>query len=158
MSSVDRELRQVLAELSLVSHVSAVSLDAKTPPDASDDIGGKRPAGGIDRRDERKDGVYEVETGVYEEMTFTLKSADHYRRRVASATTDHALREILADAERSLAAFKRQPMPSGDPEFGSPMWKHWVAASPLSDGEIAHKFRVTRQYVNRVRNQYRDAA
>lgn len=158
--SIEQQLRQVVAQLELVSHVNAVALDSSGGRDTSDDIGGKRPSGGVDRRDERRDGVYEVGPGEFEEMTFTLKSADHFRRRMASARTDHAMRIILDDAERALKAWRFQPKhrPDSEPDRASPLWKHWVGSCGLSDGEIARKYGVTRQYVNRIRNQYREAA
>lgn len=146
--SVERELRNVIARLELVSHVSAVSLES-SDRDTSDDIGGQRPPGGLERKDERRDGVYDGQ-----ELFFTLKSADHFKRRLETAHTDRALRQILEDAQRSLAAFQRTPI-GGEPPRCDPQWKRWVAESNEADGAIAFRHGVSRQYVNRIRNAYR---
>ena|SRR6185437_3154573 len=142
------QLGTVLANLELCSHVSAVNLDPSSR-DAGEDIGGKRPPGGIDRREDRERDAPRV-----------LHSAEHFRRRLARARTQRALDAILADAEAALSAFRRQPAPKDKehPMPGDFNFKRWVAESPLEDREIARKCGVTRQYVSKVRRQYRGAA
>lgn len=156
--SLEQQLRQTIAELDLVSHISAISLDT-SGRDTSDDIGGRRPTGatgdGRKSRDRSENGGGSFYEGPHE---FPLKSADHFRKRASKAFSEHAMQKVLDDARASLEAWKRRPLPTGEPEYGSPQWKHWVAQSPLPDGDIARKFNVSRQYVNRIRTQYRDAA
>ncbi len=138
-----RELRQVLAELELVSQVSAVNYGSSGGGDQGEDIGGRRPGGGVDAKDDRQQG-------------HALKSAEHFRRRIAKAHSERAFEAILADAKRSLEAHRRQPPPSDRPELSSPQWKRWAASSDLPPREIARIYNVSRQYVERVRARYRD--
>lgn len=149
LESVERRLRQVLAELELVSHVPAVNLDPLTRETSGEGIGGKRPPGGIDRRDDRRDD---------DDHHHPQKSVDHFRRRLAHARTDEQRALILTDAEAALAAWKRQPAASTEPAYGSPQWKRWVAESKLSHQQVADKFGISRSYVAKVRKQYREAA
>ncbi len=138
------ELRQVLAELELVSQVPAVNLESSR--DMGEDIGGKRPPGGEDHGGDR-------------EIGWPLKSVTYFRRRMAKAHTAGALEAILEDARTSLDAAKRQPAPEDKehPMPGDYNWKRWVSESSLSDVEIARKCSVSRQYINRIRGQYREA-
>lgn len=138
------ELAQVLAELELVSHVSAAR-PGSSSRDEGEDIGGRRPPGGIDRGDDR-------------EREHLQKSAEHFRRRLARARTNEHVETILADARTALAAWRRQPAPTGEPEYGTPQWKRWVAESELSSSEIARKYCVSGQYIRRIRALYRGAA
>jgi hypothetical protein len=110
--SLERDLREVIARLEMVSHVSAVSLES-SGRDTSDDIGGKRPPGGLDHAGDR-------------EADWLLKSADHYRRRAARAHTERALQAILQEALASLHAWQHQT-PSVNPVWGSFEWKRQIA-------------------------------
>lgn len=147
--TIRAELLQVLAELDLVSHVPALDYESKreNKGSVSDDRspGGKRPRGGADRKDDR-------------EREYSLKSADHFRRRLARAHSQRTLEVILEEAKAALAAWRRQPAPTGEPEYGSPQWKRWVAESKLPSSEIARKYGVSGQYIRRIRALYRDAA
>ncbi len=143
--SLEGELLQVLLELEMCSHVAAVNLEP-SGRDAGEDIGGKRPPGGVDRREDA------------ERMPGRMpKSAEHFRRRADRARTDYARAQVLTDARAALAAFRRQPAPRDKehPMPGDYNWKRWVAESRLSDSEIARKCSVKRQYVNKVRRSYR---
>ncbi len=142
--TVQGELRQVLAQLELVSQVSAVNLDP-TAWDTSESIGGNRPSGGINRKDDRQD-------------DWPLKSVEHFHRRVAKARSEYQLGLILKDARVALEAATRQPPPSGEPLVSSPQWKRWVAETGLSLGDVARKCGVSKSYVQKIRRQYRDAA
>ena len=147
-----RVIAQVLAELELCSHVSAVNLDPSSH-DAGEDIGGKRPPGGIDRREDRfRDPAHK--RGEPERV---LRSAQHFREQLARGKPAGV---VLDDALQALSAWRRQP-PPGDKEHPMPgdfNWKRWVSESALSDVEIARRCFVSRQYVHRVRVKYRDAA
>lgn len=149
---VEQRLRQVLAQLELVSQVSAANVGS-SHRDMSDDIGGNRPPGGIDTRDERRD---------TEEQVYKLKSAAHFRRRMGRARTEYALREILADAERSLEAWKRTP-PNPNPEWGSFAWKrqiaHEVESGQRTVESARHHYSIGRSTVYRYVSMYgREAA
>jgi len=139
------QLRQAIAKVSLLSQVPAASLETAAKS-TDDDIGGRRPSGGIANKDDFQIG-------------YALKSAEYFRRRLARARTPRAITELLSEAEATLEAWKRAPIPEGQPpEFGSPQWKRWIAESPLDGGELARTFSVTRQYIHQIRTQYRDAA
>lgn len=149
-----RELRQVLTELELVSHVPAVNYDPLPRRTADESPGGKKPRGGVDRKDDHQGG-------------FALKSVEHFRRRLDGALarnvlreqageppSDRALEAILADARAALAAHRRQPAPPDRPAISSPQWKRWVAESDLSAAKIGSLYNVSRSYVERVRARY----
>lgn len=140
-----RQLKQTIAELEMCSHVSAVSLDS-SGRDSGEDVGGKRPPGGVDRKDDKSREGHK------------LKSAEHYRRRAAKARSESALRAILKDAKESLEAWKRRPAPRdvGHPMPGDMDWKRWVGESSLSASEIARKCSVSGAYVRKIRAQYRE--
>jgi hypothetical protein len=142
--SLASEIRQALAELELISQVNAMNL-APSGRDAGEDIGGKRPPGGVDYQGDR-------------ELDYPQKSIEHFRRRLRRIRATWQLELLLEDARSSLAAARRQPAPTGEPEYGTPQWKRWVAESPLPSVEIARKYNVSRQYICRLRLLYRDAA
>jgi hypothetical protein len=154
---VEQDLRQVIAELSLLSHVAAASTGTSTR-DAGESIGGKRPPGGIDRREDRQ----RAEIGVTkdDQPDRILRSAEHYRRRAERAHSLHTLEQILSEARASLTAWRRQPSSAdkAHPMPGDFNWKRWVAESSLPSSEIARKCSVSKRYVNRVRAIYREAA
>lgn len=144
-----REIRQALAELELVSEVDAVE-PRKGSRDTSEDIGGRWPSGmSKDHPDVRELEDYRA---------WPLKPVAHYRRRVARARSISALEAILKDVRSALERSRRQPAPTdaGHPMPGDSNWKRWVAESSLSATEIARKCSVSKRYVNKVREQYRD--
>lgn len=150
--TLEHEIRQAIAELDLISHVNSVSLDT-SDRDTSDSIGGKRPPGGDQEHPKTAEERSDYRT------SYQLKSASDFRHRLKTAHSEHAKQAILNEARETLAAWKRAPLPTGqDPQFGSPQWKRWVASSDLSAATIAHRFNVSRQYVHRIRRQYREAA
>lgn len=105
------ELLQIIARLETMSHVPAVNLNPQ-PVTTEDGKGGARPRGGIDREDDRQ-------------HDFTLKSADHYRRRLHGCRTVRDVELVLADARQTLAAWARTPEPR-DPEWGSFAWRRQI--------------------------------
>ena len=139
--SARAELQAIVYRIALKSHVGAASMDrvAKSTDDA---IGGRRPSGGIVRKDDR-------------EPEFALKSAEYFAAKSKLCRTDDAISALLSEARKTLDAWERTPIPDGqEPEFGSPQWKRWVAESPLPHIEIARKFNVSRQYVFKIRQGY----
>jgi hypothetical protein len=144
----ERSVEQVLAELEMCSHVSAVNLNPSSR-DAGEDVGGKCPSGGVDRREDRH---RDPEAKPGEERV--LRSAQHFRQQLARGRPASA---VLRDAEASLDAWRRAARPK-NPEKGDPLFKLWLARSSLSAGELVSMFGVTRQYVSKVRIQYREAS
>lgn len=139
------ELAQTIARLHTVSHVNATDFEGRQQGhDTSESMGGKRPPGGIDHQGDR-------------EPDFAQKSAEHFHRRAGRCRTTRDYQLVLNDAQRALNAWQRAPTPT-NPTLDHPRWKHWVAQSLLPDAEIARLYMVSRQYVNRVRRQYRTAA
>lgn len=143
------EIRQAVAELELVSEVGAVE-PGKGSRDTSEDIGGRRPSGVSNDRP----AVRELE----DYRAWPLKPVAHYRRRLEKARSISALEAILKDVRAALERSRRQPAPqdAGHPMPGDSNWKRWVAESSLSATEIARKCFVSKRYVNKVREQYRD--
>src|SRR2546423_46050 len=122
----------------MCSHVSAKNLEPSAR-DAGEDIGGNRPSGGIDRREDRQ--PYEPEPAQPERL---LRSADHFRRELARGRNQF---DILEHAKASLEAWKRQPPPGDDPEYGTPQWKRFIAESPESHGALATRYGCKRSYI-----------
>lgn len=143
MRDLDHEIAQVLAQLSICSEVAAASLGSSARA-SEDDIGGRRPPGGEDHKGNR-------------DPEWALKSAEHFRRRLARAHSERTLTAILADAEAALTAWRRQPASTKDnePEYGSPQWKRYIAESKESHGTLADRFHVERSYIAKIRRQYR---
>jgi hypothetical protein len=143
-SGVARELRQVLAELELVSQVPAVNLES-SGGDAGEDVGGKRPPGGLIGKDDRQD-------------EYPQKSVEHFRRRIARARDERVLALILDDARQALVAARRAPAPTKEmePKRSSPQWKRYVAESEEPSSVLARRFGVSGQYIREVRRKYRD--
>ena len=154
------QLRQTLAELELLSEVSAAQLGPSSRS-AEEDIGGRRPPGGIDRR---ADATYDDDREV---IPIAFKSLDHFKARIRRAETRAKLEDdyeleaelqlVLEDASAALKAWKepRRWQP-GDPEmeFGSTEWKRHVAESEESCGKLAAKWGCSRQYIKEIRDRY----
>lgn len=165
---VDR-LREAVASLSLISHTAAVSYD-KIARDTSESIGGKRPAGTDaeyrprrpkgpriegDAQSEKAWDEFEEELAAWE-ASYHRKTPTYFQRKAVKCRSDRQLELLAVEAEETLAAWRRMPIPAGQPpEFGSPQWKRWVAESPLDGGELSRMFSVTRQYIYLIRKQYR---
>lgn len=144
--TIEHELRQVLAELELCSHINAVNLDPSSR-DSGEDIGGKRPPGGVDRREDRHKPDAKERPTRQDEPERVLRSAQHFREQLARGVRPW---RVLADAKASLVAWKRQPL-ARDPAMGDRGWRRWVAESPESHVEMARKCGCSRQYIREVR-------
>lgn len=145
MSEARRELEQIIARLEVMSHVPAVNLDP-TPAATTDSKGGARPRGGIDRKDDR-------------EPDFALKSADHYRRRLAGAHTEGIVLIILRDARATLRAYTHTPISdSADPKPGDPLFMRWLAKQTGRVEDISHRAGVSRALVYKARDTYGERA
>lgn len=140
-----RALREVIARIDLLSHVPAANM-GRSSRSADDDIGGRRPSGGVVAKDDFA-------------QEFALKSAEHFRRRLMRCHTPQAVTMLLDEARKCLESWKRMPIPDGQPpEFGSPQWKRYIAESVEDPGMLATRFHCTRRYINKIRQGYRDAA
>jgi len=151
--SLRRELKQVICELELCSHVSAVSLDS-SGRDSGEDVGGKRPPGGVDRAEDRVAEPERQKKDLNADRGLP-RSAAHFRRRMAKARTERALEAILADAKRALVAWKRAPRIAA-PVLGDPQWKRFIGESNEPTSALASRYGKTPQYINRVKAEYRD--
>lgn len=129
-------LVNLLHRLELKSHTSAVRIDSD-PVSGGETATGHRPPGGADRRDDRQ-------------PEYWLRSADHYRRRLAKAKSAAAVLMITADVERTLKAWEKAPIPSA-PIPGSPFFRRYVVESDKSVSELARLTGVSRQYLHRLR-------
>lgn len=166
MSDPLAELRQLIAELSLISHTSGVSYDGKMSRDTSESIGGRRPTGG-DREPKPfrpKSGAPEKEWDDWEEeladweACYQRRTPDYFRRE-AERRGVGALEALVVEARETLEAWRRTPIPAGqEPAYGSAQWKRYIADSKEDAGVLATRFSCTRRYINMVRRQYRDAA
>ena len=150
---LERRIANVLARLELISHVSAVNPESSGEgKDTSEDIGGRRPPGGIMHGDD----YARDENGDLE--PYPQRSFAYFRQEFARARTVAARERVLGEAEEALEAARRAPADTGEPEMSSPRWKRWVAESSLSHGDIARKYGCHRSYVKQIRDQYRDRA
>lgn len=107
------ELAQIIARLRTISHVNAIDYEGRSQTsETSESIGGKRPPGGIDRRDDR-------------EPDFRLKSADHFATRAAGCRSISDYRSVLIDAQLALKAWTHPPEQT-NPEWGSLAWRRQI--------------------------------
>jgi hypothetical protein len=131
----------LLARIELCSHAPVANLE-RSGRDATESIGGRRPAGGVNRNDDR-------------ETDFPLKSAEHFRRRLLGARTSTQVALIEQDMLRTLQAFQNPAFPSGlEPEPGTIHWKRRIAESSLSAAELARQHGISARTVHRYRAQY----
>lgn len=131
------QLINLIHRLELKSHASSSVLDVDRV--SSSKPTGNRPAGGIDRRDDREPDCW-------------LRSADHYRRRAEGARSVYAVAKIMADLRKTMVAWERSPLPS-DPVPGDPFFRRYVVESSKSVGELARLHGISRQYLHRLRSQ-----
>lgn len=146
--NLNQELRQTIAELELCSHVSAAQ-PGSTSRSADEDIGGKRPPGGIDRREDRA--IVEHDPKNPERV---LRSADHFKRRLAGAHSERTRLLILEQAKASLAAWREPAPPSKEPVKGEPGWKRFIALSTETYKTLADRYGVSTAYISQVRKDY----
>ncbi len=164
-----RELRQLIARLELISHVSGSAYDGRAPRATDDEPGGQRPPGG--RRDRPRhpgplpgSDALDSELQAYQErrdewdawlISYQRRTPEYFQRQLEDCHTAWRVEKLVTEARETLEAWHRQPMPRGvEPEFGSPQWKRWIAESSLNGGELARKFNVTRQYIYKIRRGY----
>lgn len=139
--SAAKQLRDAILQLEMISQVPA-SRPGHTSKSTDEDIGGRRPSGGIDRADDR-------------EHDFALKSAEHYRRREARCHTDGQRLALLVEVERTLTAWRQTPLVDGKrPAMNDPRWKQWVGECEHTVTELVRWYSCSRQYIHQVRKAY----
>lgn len=172
-----QELRQAVAELSLVSHISALDyqgmVDAK---DTTESKGGRRPPGADGEFKPRKPRHPGPDASEKELATFdgkmTAFQTEHdswlacYQRKTPSwfsgqverCETEYRLVALADEARDVVDAWRRMPLPAG----GEPVsmreshWKRWVGemlADPKSGWDvkrIVNRYGCSRQYVYKV--------
>ena|SRR5277367_2457601 len=142
MIDLDREIAQVLARLSICSEVSAANMDSSSR-DSSDDVGGKRPPGGIDHEGDR-------------DRDWALKSSQHFRKRLERAHSEAALRSILHDAERALELWCRRPKPTKaqEPIKDDPFWRRYIAESTENQQTLADRYGVSQPRISQIKREW----
>lgn len=151
-------LRQLVAELALISHAPTSNYGNRQPVDSGEDIGGKRPPGSDREMPNRRD---------MDEMTAFLASyhrrtPEYFRQELDRCSTVERLEELVVEAREALDAWRRAPIPPGqEPEYGSPQWKRFIAESSEDAGTLASRYwnpttgrQITRQYIHKVRRDY----
>jgi hypothetical protein len=138
----------VLADLELISNVSAASLE-RSSGDSQEDVGGKRPPGGTDRQGDR-------------EPDYPQKSAGYIRRRIKHAAqrgVDAELDAIIREGHEARDTCRRQPEPAGiEPERGTLQWKRMIANSPERNDVLASRHQIKKRTVYLLRQKYGDEA
>lgn len=140
---LERQIRQVLAELELVSQAPVQNFES-SGRDRGEDIGGRCPGtpSKVVSKDDR-------------EWDYAQKSVEHFRRRLANAHSDIVLAMILRDARVALKAWKMQPEPVGvEPEQGTLAWKRMIANSPETAERLSKKHSIGVRSVYRYREMY----
>lgn len=150
---IDRELRQAIAELSLISHGPTMAWD-RTARDTSDAPGGRRP-GQKDSEPRPRD---KDEFKAWLE-SYHRKTPDWFRRqRERALGNEQRLMRLRDDCRRCIDAWRKcPPQPSGiEPERGSFVWKCQIADDDR--GTIKQRedlYGVDRSTIYRYRSQYR---
>ena len=136
------EIKQVVLRINMCSQVSAMRLERATPS-TDEDIGGRRPPGGIDRVGDREDG-------------YRQKSAQYFAYKLACCDGRQELLEaLLVEAREALEAWQKTPMVAGvDPVKGDPLFPRFLLdqlRAGMDPKELVRRHGVARQYVARLR-------
>lgn len=155
LREAQKELADLIAQMSVLSEVSAMNYDPSGSPknDGSENSkGGRRPPGGEDRKADR-------------EPEFLLKSHSHYVKRARACRSLSDYLAVIADVQKTLKAWKRPPHPlveGRDPLPGEPFFRRHLErivqqemekpeAQRRSDQKIAWDLGIDRSYVGKVR-------
>ena len=150
--SLFRDIRQALLELELVSHAPTKNYDGKSRPSTDEDMGGKRPPGSDGEHPNRRD-IHEWSAWL---DSYHRRTVGYFRDLLAEEGASEAL---LAEIRETVRSWQVMQIPEGQPPaMGDPLWKRWVAESPLSDIELARLFSCKRQHIHKVRKDYREKA
>lgn len=145
--SARAELLAIIARLEVMSHVPAVNQSPKAEvggATTSDERnpGGHCPRGGLDRQDDKDRG------------SDVVKSADHYRRRLARCRTTHDVEQVLECARETLRTWTHTPAAGPEPKPGEPMFMRWLAAQTGSVETISRQAGVSRALVYKARDRH----
>jgi len=87
---------------------------------------------------------------------YQRRTAEYFARQLERCESEYRLKMLVAEARETLEAWRRQPIPPGQPpEYGSPQWKRWIGESNKDAGELARLFGLTRQRIYQIRKGYR---
>lgn len=147
LRQLKRDVSEAISSLEVMSEMSAAE-PGKRSASAEDDPGGRKPPRSVEHpprdEDERKD--FRV---------WSHRDAEHFKRRVKRARSISALEAILKDLQETIKARRRAPTPTA-PTLSDPLWKRFVGESREKTSDLARRYGVTEQYINRVRAQYRE--
>lgn len=155
-----RELRQAVAALTLISHVSGIAYDGKASKATDEHIGGKKPTGGeLDRPHRPRDDDPKAWAAYHEDLgswqtSYQRFTPSYFTEEMRKCGTVTRLLELRDQATSALEAWKRTPVPAGG-EPGSmadPQWKRWVIEGHWTTTQIVNRFGCSRQYVSQLRN------
>lgn len=147
------ELRELVQRIALKSQVSAAPRGRATPS-TDDEIGGKRPPGGINGADD-----WSLEADGY-----WMKSADYFQRRLdrilrrPESQQDKLLTELIVEAAETLKRWQRSPLDVKRPEsMADAKFEIFVAYSEEHAGTLARWYGCTPENIRRIRRKFRDA-
>jgi hypothetical protein len=167
---VDRELREAIGRLELISHGPTMSFDP-TSRDTSEEPGGRKPGrSDVDRpgrtasNDEKQAWFdsYHRKTPTYfnhrRQMVFNALGADAPEWEspdlfeVAQQHAAHGLETLRDECLDVLNAWRKRPLVNGQaPAKADPEWKRYIAESGRDSGDLAREYGVTRRYINRIK-------
>lgn len=147
-----RELKQVILDLSLVSHVTSASYDSSGGGASPKSKAGARPPGEPDWKGDH-------------EPDYRQKSHLHFVRRLRNLSRGveklsderavEILDQILKDARDALQAWRKTPQPAGaDPQRGTKAWKIAIANDDRPSRVVAGHYGISHVSVLRYREQY----
>lgn len=147
------EIRRIVLRIGLVSHAGAAQL-GRSSKGTDDDIGGRRPSGGIEKHDEYCRGCKDCDG------TFALKSAEHFQRKLQRCNTAFQLQRLRDEAQAAWEAWSHTPAPKPadlDPirDRGTFYWKCAIADDDRPLETVKTFYMVSRATVYRYRAKYR---
>lgn len=160
------ELRQLVAELALVSHASSQSYDVVRPGDdvpptpARWRVSNRRPPAPHLGPHRPKTGGSRTPTGApargEDHPDYRQKSAEYFEQKLLNCWGPTDIRELLTEAQEALIAWRKTPVvPGMEPERGTFRWKCMVADDRNGTVEqIAKRHSVNRRTLFRYRARY----
>lgn len=141
------ELQAIIARLEVISHVPALNQSPKAEVGGATtgdekNPGGHRPRGGIDHQDDK------------DRDSHVVKSADHYRRRLARCRTTRDVELVRDCARETLRTWTHTPPAGPEPKPGEPLFMRWLAAQTGSVDTISRQAGVSRALVYKARDRH----
>ena len=157
-----RDFRQLVAELSLISHISGTAYEGKLIRATDESKGGRKPPGG-DQDKPIRPGVNATTADRAEYQDALTSWLESYQRRTPSyfaaefdkCSTRARLLELTEEARQTVAAWKKPPAPIGEEpkSMAEPGWRWWVAnvdRKKWTAEKIARRYNCTRRYINKI--------